>query len=658
MPYSVPKTSVKEVRYLNKDFSSFKANLIEFAKVYFPNTYNDFNESSPGMMFIEMASYVGDVLSYYVDNQFKESLLAFAEEKRTVFNMAQSFGYTPKLSTPSFGQVEVFQIVPAASSGTGASFQSYPDLSYAMKIDSGMQLKAENGVVFRTVDDVNFKFSSSYDPMSTSVYESSDNIPVSYLLQKKVKVESGEITTERYTFGAAEKYVRIALNNNNVTEIISVTDDDGNNWHEVPFLAQDTVYTDTENANTEGNESYQYKDQAPYLLKLLKTARRFTTYIRTDNRTELRFGAGISDSPDEELVPNPDSVGSTLPGSPTHLGTAFDPSNFLNTRTYGQSPSNTTLVITYRYGGGVNHNVRANSLRSVTDLTVSLDTTGLNTGLVNQVRNSLAINNPNPTSGGKGPESVGEVKQNTLAYFQAQTRAVTKADYITRVYALPAKYGNIAKAYIVQDSQIDPSAGTVENEGEPAKRIANPLALNLYVLGYDAGKQLTKVNQAVKENIQTYLTQFRMITDAVNIKDAYVINIGVKFNVLTKSGYNGEQVILQAVQRVKEFFDLEKWQIGQPIVLADLAYQISLVDGVSAVVPPDDVDDDASAQDRPPVQIVNKYDSNAGYSGNLYDIRSATKEGVIYPSMDPSCFELKFPNLDIQGRVVGTSGGS
>ena len=658
MPYSAPKKSVKEVRYLNKDFTSFKSNLIEFAKVYFPNTYNDFNESSPGMMFIEMASYVGDVLSYYIDNQFKESLLAFAEEKRTVYNMAQSFGYTPKLATPSFGEVEVFQLVPAASTGTGGSYESYPDLTYAMKIDSGMQLKSANGITFRTVNDVNFKFSSSYDPMDISVYESNDNIPVSYLLKKKVKIESGEIAEERYTFGAAEKYVRIALNNNNVTEIISVTDDDGNNWYEVPFLAQDTVYTDVENGNTEGNENYQYKDQAPYLLKLLKTARRFTTYVRTDNRTELRFGAGISDSPDEELVPNPDSVGSSLPGSPTHLGTAFDPSNFLNTRTYGQSPSNTTLVITYRYGGGVNHNVRANTLRSITDLNVTLDTTGLTTSLVTQVRDSLAINNPNPTSGGKGAESVGEVKQNTLAYFQAQTRAVTKADYITRVYALPPKYGNIAKAYIVQDSQIDPSAGTIENEGQPPKRIENPLALNLYVLGYDAGKQLTTVNQAVKENIQTYLTQFRMITDAVNIKDAYIINVGVKFNILTKTGYNGEQVILQAVQRVKEFFELDKWQIGQPIVLSDLAYQISLVDGVSAVVPPDDVDDDVSAQDRPPVQIVNKYDSTAGYSGNLYDIRSATKEGVIYPSMDPSCFELKFPNLDIEGRVVGTSGGS
>ena len=659
MPYAQSKKSVKEVRYLNKDFSSFKANLVEFAKVYFPKTYNDFNEASPGMMFIEMASYVGDVLSYYVDNQFKESLLAFAEEKKTVYNMAQSFGYKPKLASPSYGEIETFQLAPAASSGTGASFKTYPDLNYAMKIDTGMQLRSESGVVFRTVEDINFKFSSSNDPMEITVYESSDNIPVSYLLKKSVKIESGEVAVERFNFNDAEKYSRVALNNNNVTEIVSVTDDDGNNWHEVGFLAQDTVYTDSENLSTEGNDSYQYKDQAPYLLKLLKTARRFTTFIREDDRTELRFGAGISDSPDEEIVPNPDSVGSSLPGSPSKLGTAFDPSNFLNTRTYGQAPSNTTLVVTYRYGGGVDHNTKANAITAITNLNVTLDTTTLSSTLVNTVRGSLATINPNPTSGGKGAESVIEVKQNTLAYFQAQQRAVTKADYITRVYALPAKYGNIAKCYIVQDSQIDPAAMTygLSTSGRATSRVMNPLALNLYVLGYDASKKLTQVNQAVKENIQTYLTQFRMITDAVNIKDAYVINIGVRFNLLTKTGYNKQQVVLQAVERVRTFFNVEKWQIGQPIVLADLAYQISLVDGVSAVVSPDEQDDETGAADKQPVQIINKSSVDSGYSGNLYDIKSATKEGVVYPSMDPSCFELKFPSIDIEGRVVGDSSG-
>ena len=647
MPYTAPKKSVKEVRYLNKDFISFKENLIEFAKIYFPNEYNDFNEASPGMMFIEMASYVGDVLSYYIDNQFKESLLSFAEEKRTVYNMAQSLGYKPKLSTAATTGIDIFQTVPATTSGTGGSYTTKPDLSYGMIVKAGMEILSDSNVTFVTQEDCNFKFSSSYDPMEVSIYESSGDTPITYLLKKSIKASSGNVTTEYISFNDAEKYKRIALANTDITEIISVTDSDGNNWHEVPFLAQDTVFMDMENKEENDDQLYTYADQAPYLLKLLKTTRRFTTFIREDGRTEMRFGAGTSDSPDEEIIPNPDEVGSSLPGSPSKLGEAFDPSNFLTTKAYGQAPSNTTLTIRYRYGGGVNHNIRSNSLRNVQFSNVTLDDAGLSTALVTTTRNSIAVNNPLPAAGGRGSESVIEVKNNTLAYFQAQQRAVTKEDYITRVYALPAKYGNVAKAYIVQDTQLDSQSGANADD-----RIINPLALNLYVLGFDAGKRLANVNQAVKENIQTYLTQFRMVTDAVNIQDAYIINIGVKFNLLTKAGYNKEEVVLRAIQTVKDFFNIDKWQIGQPIVLADLAYQISLTDGVSAVVPPEENNPNGL-----PVVITNKYRESNGYSGNVYDTVTATKDGVVYPSLDPSCFELKFPNTDIEGRVVGDSSG-
>ena len=647
MPYTTSKKSVKEVRYLNKDFTSFKDNLIEFSKIYFPNAYNDFNESSPGMMFIEMASYVGDVLSYYIDNQFKESLLSFAEEKRTVYNMAQTFGYKPKLSSASSVDLDVFQTVPALSSGTGGGYTTKPDLNYAMKLKSGMEIKSETGVSFTTTEDCNFKFSSSYDPMTITVYESSNNVPVTYLLRKGVRASSGTVTTEFFTFNNAEKYKRIALANQNVLEIISCTDSDGNSWYEVPFLAQDTVFTDMENTEKNDDELYTYSDQAPYLLKLLKTSRRFTTFIREDGKTELRFGAGTSDSPDEEIIPNPDEVGSSLPGSPTYLNTAFDPSNFLATKAYGQAPSNTQLTIIYRYGGGINNNIIANTLRSIQSANIELDETGLNANLAATTKNSIAVNNPQPATGGRSAESIIEVKNNALAYFQAQQRAVTKEDYIARVYALPPKYGNVAKAYIVQDTQLDSQSGANSDS-----RIINPLALNMYLLGFDANKKLVTVNQAVKENIQTYLTQFRMVTDAINIKNAFVINIGVKFNVLTKVGYNKEEVVLKSIQRVKDFFNIDKWQIGQPIVLADLAYQISLVDGVSAVVPPE--------EDNPnghPVLITNKFKVGSGYSGNAYDIVGATRGGVVYPSLDPSCFELKYPNIDIEGRAVGNSTG-
>ena len=647
MPYSTPKKSVKEVRYLNKDFTSFKENLIEFSKIYFPREYNDFNESSPGMMFIEMASYVGDVLSYYIDNQFKESLLAFAEEKRTVYNMAQSLGYKPKLATPATAILDIYQTVPADVSGTGEDTVTSPDLDYAFTVKEGMELISDSGITFTTQEDCNFSFESISEPKDTTIYES-NVVPVTYLLKKSVKVVSGEVSTDFFTFNTAEKYKRIALSNSNVTEIISCTDSDGNDWYEVPFLAQDTVFTDMENTSQNDDELYAFADQAPYLLKLLKTTRRFTTFIREDGKTELRFGAGTSDSPDEEIVPNPDEVGSSLPGSPSKLGQALDPSNFLDTKAYGQAPSNTQLTITYRHGGGVEHNVISNSIRSIQSSRVVLDETGLSSVLVSSTRNSIAVNNPLPASGGRGAQSVIEVKNNTLSYFQAQQRAVTKEDYITRVYALPPKYGNVSKAYIVQDSQLDVN-GVANQNG--TNRIENPLALNLYVLGYDSDKKLSMLNKAVKENIQTYLTQFRMVTDAVNIKDAFVINIGVNFDLLTKVGYNKEEVVLRAIQEVQSFFDIDKWQIGQPIVLADLAYRLSLVDGVSAVVPPE-----SNNPNNLPVSVVNKYKESDGYSGNLYDINAATKEGIIFPSLDPSCFELKFSS-DIQGRVVGDSAG-
>ncbi len=649
MPYTAPKNdSIKEVKYLNKDFSSLKANLIEFAKVYFPNNYNDFNEASPGMMFIEMASYVGDVLSYYVDNQFKESLLAYAEEKKTVYNMAQALGYKPRQATPASVFLDIFQTVPAKSSGTGASYTTAPDLSYALNIKGGMKVESTSAIPFTTTEDCNFKFSSSYDPMAISIFESSGNVPVNYLLRKSVRARSGQVVTEFISVASAEKYKRIALANPDVTEIISCVDSDGNSWYEVPYLAQDTVFTDMENTTKTDPDLASQADQAPYLLKLLKTSRRFTTYITQDGKTEMRFGAGISDNPDEEIVPNPDNVGSSLPGSPSKLGEAFDPSNFLQTKAYGMAPANTTLQITYRYGGGINNNVGSNTISNVQKVDIEIDANGLTPALLSQTRGSVGVTNPQPATGGRSAESVREVKNNALAYFQAQSRAVTKEDYITRVYALPPKYGNIAKAYIVQDSQLD----TTDTGANSDNRIINPLALNLYVLGYNSVKKLTQLNQAVKENIQTYLTQFRMVTDAVNIKDAFVINIAVKFNIITKAGYNGEEVLLRAMQVVRSFFNIDKWQIGQPIVLSDLAYKISLTDGVSAVVPPEDNNPNGL-----PILVTNRFLSSAGYSGNVYDITSATKDGVVYPSMDPSCFEIKFPATDIEGRVVGSSAG-
>ncbi len=647
--YGTNKKSIsKEVRYVGRDFTAIRQNLIEFAKSYFPNSYNDFNEASPGMMFIEMAAYVGDVLNYYVDNQFRESLLHAAEEKKNIYKIAQSLGYKPKVSHPSTAVCEFRVEVPAT---TDDNINYKPDLNYAPILDGNSLFGASNGSEFRLMDDVNFAASSSLDRTDVQISKLADNVPTYYILTKSGLVESGKRTSETFTFGSAEKFNTIVLSNSKIVEIISVTDSDGNKWYEVPFLAQDTVFESVSNSSDNDPELSTFSNDTPYLLKLIKSSRRFTTYVRSDGKTELRFGAGISNNPDEEIIPNPDNVGSSLATGLSKLDESFDPSNFLKTRAFGLSPSNTTLTVIYTHGGSVDENVLSGEINAKRVVNFTLNETGLDTSEVNAMKNSLAITNLEPANGGSDGETDTEIKENALAYFNSQNRAVTKEDYITRVYSLPQKFGNIAKAYIVQDESIS-NQQVVSEDGQSTttavSKIPNPLAMNLYMLGYDRNQNLVRLNKAVKENVKTYLSQYRLMTDAINIRDGYMINIGVKFAIITQRGFNKNEVLFNCVETIKDHFDIKKWQFNQPIITSDIAYKISLVDGVASVVPP--------INDNPQKQLVlieNKYKYSEGYSGYVYDLQSATKDGIIYPSLDPSIFEVKFPNSDIEGRVVG-----
>ena len=637
--YQTNKKMVKkDVSYLGRDFSSIRQNLIEFAKTYFPNSYNDFNEASPGMMFVEMAAYVGDVLNYYVDNQFKETLLQHAEERKNIFDIVQAYGYKPSLAIPSTVELELSQTLPEkVISGVYS-----PDFDYAGVVSANGIVSSENGIDFTLLDDVNFKTSSSLDNTKVEIVADNGSNPTSYRVTKKVLAKSGTTTSEDFTFSSAKKFDKIVLSNSRVTEIVSIVDSNGNKYYEVPFLAQDTVFESIENTSLNDPTLSEHSMDTPYLLKLIKTARRFTTYVREDNRMEIRFGAGVSDNADETLVPNPDNVGSALSFGVSHLDTAFDPTNFMKTRTFGLAPSNTTLTITYRYGGAVEHNVRSNSITYLKDITFTVPSSGLDSDKVSTAQNSLSVINTEAASGGASQETLTEIKENAAAYFNAQNRAVTQADYITRVYSLPQKYGNIAKAYIVQDEQLR------MNEQDEPEKISNPLALNMYLLGYDGSKKLTNLNQAVKQNLKMYLSQYRIVTDAINLKNAYVINIGIKFAIVTQRGFNANDVLFKCIQRVRNHFNIDKWQIGQPIVLSDIAYQISLVDGVASVVPPPN-----NNPDNDLIIVENKATTSGGYSGNVYDIKMSTRNGVVYTSKDPSIFELKYPDTDIEGRVVG-----
>ena len=620
----------KDVRYTNRDFNSLKKSLIDFSKNYFPDTYQDFNEASPGMMFLEMSAYVGDVLSFYTDVTLQESMILHANERQNILNIAQSLGYRPKNRISSNTVLDIFQVVPAKS----VSGQIVPDFSYAFAIEPGMVVSptAEGQITFRTIDYIDFKGSSSFDPTEVTPYEidGSTGEVTYWLLRKQAKAVSGNITSQTFTFVDPKPYDKVTLDSPDIIEILYAIDSEGNQWTHVPFLAQDTVFEPVLNIPRNDLKLSKYRSETPYLLRLKKVPRRFTTRQLSNGGIELQFGAGVSDIDDELLIPNPDLVGGSLPMTNPNLSIDIDPSNFLYTKTYGLAPNNTTLTVYYTIGGGTTDNVASDVLTNVLNRTIILDEQGLDPVLFSQAINSLAVNNPNPATGGKFEEDVNEIRQNAVASFAAQNRAVTKEDYIIRAYSLPSKYGSISKAYITKDTQL------TSDSIYRSDRIQNDLALNFYVLGYDTNGKLTKVNDATKDNLKNYLNWYRMLTDAVNIRDAFIINIGIEFDIITLPDQNSNQVVLACIERLKQYFDIKKWQINQPIVISNIYTELDRVGGVQTVVN---------------VRLKNLFDPSLGYSTHAYNIDQATKDGVLFPSLDPSIFEIKYPNNDIVGRA-------
>jgi len=315
----------------------------------------------------------------------------------------------------------------------------------------------------------------------------------------------------------------------------------------------------------------------------------------------------------------------------TYVDIAFDPANTMFTRAYGLAPTDVTLTVRYMEGGGIQSNVAAKKIDAVVDKKVWLDEDGLDIGEVNIVKGSVAVINMDPAVGGRSAETLDDIKQNALAHYSSQNRAVTREDYIARVYAMPAKYGSVTKAYLDKDEQYwIQTVGTHE--------IKKPLAINLYTKTYDGNKNLTALTPLAKQNLQTYLSQYRMLTDAINIKDAWIINIGVDFSILPRPGFQNQEVLLRCITKLKCIFDIDNWSINEPIILPKIATELDKVEGVQTVKS---------------LRIFNLFDENLGYSGNIYDTKGATRNAVIYPSMDPSIFEVKYLDDDIKGRIVG-----
>ena len=611
----------KDVKYLNKDFAQFRQNLISFAKNYYPNTYNDFNESSPGMMFLEMSAYVGDVLSYYTDQSYRESLLNSAHESANILGLAQLFGYKPKRNTPATCKLDVFQLVPAKGSGDMIE----PDMNYALTIGGDMIVSAENGTQFHSVEPLDF----NQDP-EISVYELDGGGNVArYLLKKQVDIISGKVIQSTFQFTDPKPYDKIVLPETNVVEIIKITDEQGREWTEVDYLAQDTIMEDIANIPFNDPELSQYRSTVPYILKLKRTARRFVTRVRDDNRIEILFGSGVSSDADEEIIPNPKNVGMGLEYLKRTTTSNIDPSNFLYTSTYGLAPANTVLTVQYSVGGAITENVGVNTVNVIDSIEYLNEIAAVD---LDDTKGSVAITNPEAATGGKAQQDLDSIRQNAMAHFAAQNRIITREDYISRVYAMPARFGSVVKAYVVGDTQINTA-----DKDYPAETISNPLALNLYVLGYDENENFTEPNQALKENIRTYLSQYRMLTDAINIKSAFIVNLGVRFEVIPKPNFNSNEVVLRCIEQLQRLLHNDRMQINGPLDISGIITSLDRLEGVQSV---------------PTLEFFNKTDVSAGYSENVYDVPAAIKNNILYPSLDPCIFEIKYPNRDINGRAI------
>jgi len=603
----------RNIKYVGKEFGDFKNQLIDYTKNYFPDTHNDFSETSPGMMFMEMAAYVGDILSFYQDTQLQETFLQYAKEPSNLYSMAYMMGYRPKTTTSSKTVITVSQLVGADPS-TGE-----PNYDQAIYIAGGAVLTASafGQEKFYIEDSVDFSFSGKYSPTEVGIEEldPSTGEPTLFTLTKKVEAVSGELNVISEVISETRKFTTLTVPGTNIIGIVSIVDENDNEWYEVPFLGQDTVYVDTVNTGTN-------KDKVPSVLSLQKVPRRFVSRLNANKELELQFGAGIVGGDDTVFTPDPTNVGlGDVTVGISKLDKAYDPSNFLYTKTYGLSPAaGTTLTITYLTGGGVKSNVPANSITTVEATKSATDNTHIN---------SVLVNNESAATGGRDGDTIEELRQNALRSFAEQGRTVTLQDYTVRAMSMPAQFGSIAKVFVTHD-ELSSEKSTTDSIID-----SNPLALSMYVLAYDRNSKLVSASPELKNNLKTYLSQYMLLTDAINIKDTFVVNFGVDFDILVKPNYNSRDILLKCTEELKDHFKISKWNINQPINLSTVYSLLDRVRGVQTVQK---------------VEIVNKV--GAGYTSFAYDIKGATRHNVVYPSYDTMVFELKNPDQDIKGRTT------
>lgn len=604
--------SVRQRRYLNKEFAELKNDLLEYARAYYGDKLADFSDSSLGGLLLDMPAYVGDVLSFYLDHQFSELDIETAVETQNQERGLRRAGVDIAGASPSVVILTYLVEVPAATENG----LLVPMSSALPVVEAGTISRSDNGIDFELLSDVDFTSRDVDDNLRAKYVIGTTNasgVPLTFILAANGLAVSGRNSTENFTFDGFVPFRRITLANSNVTRIHSVVDSLGNTYYEVGNLTEDVVYKRIPNPRYDN-------EKVPAALQLLPVPYRYTTEVSLEERaTTLIFGGGSADTLEDDAVPDPSLFAMPLYGKTTYPRSVLNPQKFLDTKTLGVSASDVSLTISYRSGGGSSHNVEANSIKTVTTLNTRFQVTP-SAQVANAVRASVSVTNRKKSSGGSDALSVEELKNLVPLVRASQSRIVSQPDLIARVYTMPSDFGRPFRV----TARSSPS---------------NPLATQLHIVCRDSDGTLTMATDTLKDNLRVHLNEYRMVSDAIDIVDGAIVNIKVNYEISTESTSQNKRLVLQQIDgKLRKFFDQKNFSLDQPIVISDVHNIIFNTPGVSSVNY---------------IKIVNLAGTANGrvYSDVYHDVQAHTTRGVLIPPPG-GIFECKYPDDDLIGKAV------
>ncbi len=598
----MPKKKNIPIKYTNRDFDSIKQDLIDYAKTYYPDTYKDFGEASFGSLMFDLVAYVGDNLSFYLDYQTNESFLDTAVEFGNIRKHARSLGYSFSGVPTSFGTAAFFILVPANT------LKSTYDSLYVPTLKRGSTFRSSNGVSFILLEDVDF--SDAKNEVVEARFDSTNGGPTYFAIRAYGQVSSGKLQSVdiNLTNSSFEKFKKIRIGGSDITEVVKVSDSEGNRFYEVDYLSQESVMLETTNPTAKS-------DGVRSILKPFVTARRFEV-VQDNTGTYLQFGFG-STSDDDSGLTDPASVVLRLHARDSITANSIDPNKLLGTDKLGISPSGTTLSITYRVNDSTNVNVGAGNLNNVVSpIFTFTDPTSLDSSVLSFVRSSLEVNNEESIVGQTVNLESEEIKVRAKNYYATQNRAVTKQDYEAIAYNMPNKFGLIKRINVVNDSY------------------ATNRKMAMYIVSENENSQLTVSNNRIKENLKSWLTQYKAINDVIEIFDAKIINFGIEFAISIDNRFSRDEVMFNAIQNLNSNYSMKKY-IGEPIYLTEIYNTLVKTSGVV---------------DVKSLNIVNKFGGN--YSSTPFDFdKVRSKDGTFFKAPKNVIYELKFPEQDIKGTI-------